>query len=105
LLNKYIGMVLGLVLVAFAAIAMVINAGKDNDGKINGEFINPGSMLSPAKSGDWFKTGKEDSENPQLSEVLSRVRYPILLRSEGEQLVIPTCIFCNRKRLYQMEEL
>jgi len=99
LLSKYIGMALGLVLVAFAAIAMLTNAGKGNAGKINGEFINPGSMLSPAKSGDWFKTGKEDSENPELSEVLGRVCYPILLRSEGDQLVIPNRILVQPQAL------
>lgn len=97
--KKYSAIALSLVFVAIAVITILPSAEKNSAGKINGEFVNPGAMLSAGKSGDWFKTGKEDSEDPTLSEVLSRVRYPLLLRSEEKTLTIPTRIFVQPQAL------
>jgi hypothetical protein len=98
LFKKYSAIALSLMLAAIAA-STFLTAEKSNTGKINGEFINPGAPFSPTGLGDWFKTGIEDSENPELSEVLSRVRYSILLRSQGGQLVVPTRIFVQPQSL------
>ncbi|MEW6173891.1 MAG: hypothetical protein AB1510_12660 [Bacillota bacterium] len=64
-----------------------------NDG--SGEYINPGAPLGLRN----FFEGAGRSENPSLQEVLNRVRYPLLLRYEGDQLITPSRIFVQMQVL------
>jgi len=91
---RFVIIMLGLAFIVVATTASLIISKQSNN-----EYINPGSMLSPATQSDWFKTGKKDAENPTVSEAVGRARYPFLLRVKGEQLMVPERIFVQPQAL------
>lgn len=47
------------------------------------EYINKGRPLSPVDlKNDWFESGPKDRPDYSIADILSRTKYPILLRAE-----------------------
>jgi len=102
--KRYLIAALTLVIIAALACGIYVTKHQGQDQKraaaqkpiskiVGKEHILLGSPTLPIMGKKWYETGKENAENPSLTEVKGRAHYSFLLRGNGNEPMQPSRIF------------